>query len=149
MDHAQLLIDRSLHNAEWIASQAISGHALMATAIPMDHVKEHGMEIKYVPHLAEIPKPDLSRMLNLCAKLPGLSREVTPVMAWSIILQHPRVMELTEVDVEGIKADLKNKVACFGFGAVMEDYDLQDAMTRAFAAKDEEKGQFALVVRSP
>jgi hypothetical protein len=115
MDHAQLTMDKSLNDMDWIAGHAVSGHALMATAIPIEYVREHGMEEKYSHQLPEMAKPDLSRMLNLCAKLPGLSGEVTPVMAWSLILQHPRAVELTEVDVENIKADLKNKVACFGY----------------------------------
>jgi hypothetical protein len=114
MEHAQYLVDKSMHDAEWIAGHAVSGHALMATAVPIDHVREHGLEVKYGHQLPDLPKPDLSRMLNLCAKLPGLSREVTPVMAWSFILQHPRAVELTEGDLELIKVDLKDKVACYG-----------------------------------
>jgi hypothetical protein len=115
MDHTQVLVDKSLHDEDWIAGHAASGHALMATAVPMDHVREHGMDVKYEHQLPAIPKPDLSRMLNLCASLPHLSREVTPVMAWACILQHPRVVELSEGDVEIIKADLKGKVSCYGY----------------------------------
>jgi hypothetical protein len=118
MDHAQYLVDKSMHDSEWIAGNAVSGHALMATAVPIAHVHEHGMEVKYPFQLPDLAKPDLSRMLNLCAKLPGLSQEVTPIMAWACILQHPRAVELTEVDVEGIKADLKDKVACYGYVCV-------------------------------
>jgi len=136
MDHAQILVDKSLHDQEWIDGLAISGHALLATAVPIDHVHEYGMNVKYTPCLPNIPKPDLSRMLNLCANLPGLRREVTPIMAWACILQHPRVVELSEADVERIKADLKGKVACYGFGAVMEDFEVQDALAKTFAAKD-------------
>jgi len=136
MDHAQFLVDKSLHDPEWIAGNAVSGHALMATAVPIEHVRQHGMQVKFVPRLPEMAKPDLSTMLNLCAKLPGLSGEVTPVMAWASILQHPRAVELTEGDVENIKSELKDKVACYGFGAVMEDYALKDAVAKAFEQKD-------------
>jgi len=136
MDHAQFLVDKSLHDQDWIAGQAVSGHALMATAIPMDHVREHGMEVKLCPSLPEMERPDLSRMLNLAAKLPGLSKEVTPIMAWACILQHPRAIELDELDLQTIKSELKGKVACYGFGAVMEDLDLRDALAKTFAAKD-------------
>jgi len=130
MDHGQYMVNKSLGDEDWC-----SGHALLATATPIEHVREHGMDKQYPHRLPDMPKPDLAKMLNLCASLPGLNEEVTPVMAWAYILGHPRCQELSQDDFNALKKDLKPKVVCYGFGAVMEDFDLKDALTKILASK--------------
>jgi len=107
----------------------------MASAPPIDHVREHGMDKMYPHQLPDLPKPDLVKMLNLCSSLPGLNDEVTPIMAWALLLSHPRCVELTEKDFEAIKADLKHRVTCYGFGAVMEDFEVKDALEKVLISK--------------
>jgi hypothetical protein len=104
------MTNRSLNDEEWV-----SGHALMATAPPRHHCEEHGMDVEYPHKMPDLPKPDLARMLNLCASLPGLKEELTPVMAYSFILSHPACPEMTKSDFEAIRDDLKPKVACYGY----------------------------------
>jgi len=130
MSHQQYMVNKSLGDEDWC-----SGHALMATSPPIDHVREHGMDKQYPHQLPELPKPDLIKMLNLCTNLPGLSDEVTPVMAWAFLLSHPRCVELTESDFEAIKKDLKTRVTCYGFGAVMEDFEVKDALQKILTSK--------------
>jgi hypothetical protein len=110
MKHTQYMVNKSLSDEDWC-----SGHALMATATPIEHVKEHGMAKPYPHKVPDLPKPDLVKMLNLCYNLPGLNEEITPVMAWAEILNHPRCTELTKEDFEELKNDLKPKVACYGY----------------------------------
>jgi len=104
------MVNRSLTDEDWPC-----GHALMATVPPRQHCEDHGMDVQYPHKLPDLPKPDLVRMLNLCAQLPGLNEELTPVMAWAFILSHPACPEMTKVDFDAIRDDLKPKVACYGY----------------------------------
>jgi len=105
--HAQFMTDKSNQDEDWC-----SGHGLLVTAVPHDHVKEYGMEEMYPHQLPDIPKPDLAKMLNLSQSLPGLTEEITPIMAWATILRHPRSKELTEDDISALGKELKPKMAC-------------------------------------
>lgn len=92
----------------------------------------------------EINKADLSTLLELSSHL-DLNGEITPVMAWGMIMSHPQFAELTRSDFVKIAAELKQKVRCFGyvdppfdsgclltrctrFGAVLEEFELRDAV---------------------
>jgi len=130
MDHKQFLVHRS-----WKDENEISGHALMATVPPVEHVMEHGMDEVYPHKMPELPKPDLVRMFNICAALPGLNDEVTPVMAWATILSHPRCEEMGKDDFDVVKTDLKAKVRCYGFGAVLETFEVRDALMSVMSGK--------------
>jgi len=139
MDHKQFLVHRS-----WKDENEISGHALMATVPPVEHVMEHGMDVPYPHKMPELPKPDLVRMLNICAALPGLNDEVTPVMAWAAILAHPRCEDMNLHDFEAVKTDLKAKVRCYGFGAVLEDFEIRDAIMAVLSGKDPQSSQMTM-----
>ncbi|KAI7240639.1 hypothetical protein KC330_g1179 [Hortaea werneckii] len=148
MDHMQYLLVRShnnenqpmhhpMENADDSEHEHMSGHALMATAPPHSHVMQKPAE-KY-PHQMPLDLgPDgLSKLLDLSNRLPfDRYTEITPVMAWTTILRHERVRELTEADILTIKEDLSTKVRCYGFGAVLEEFELDDALTNVFAQKD-------------
>ncbi|KAI7176625.1 hypothetical protein KC324_g9805 [Hortaea werneckii] len=143
-----------MENADDSEHEHMSGHALMATAPPHSHVMQKPAE-KY-PHQMPLDLgPDgLSKLLDLSNRLPfDRYTEVTPVMAWTTILRHERVRELTEADIQTIKEDLSTKVRCYGygdpnstwrmillilcgFGAVLEEFELDDALTNVFAQKD-------------
>jgi hypothetical protein len=91
----------------------------------------------------EISKVDLSTLLDLSQRL-DLDGEITPVMAWGMIMSHPGFSSLTASDLSQIATELGRKVRCYGyiykvilqcsamangnrFGAVMEDFELKDA----------------------
>ena len=62
----------------------------------------------------ELSKADLATLLDLSKKL-DLDGEITPVMAWGMILGHPRFSELREEDFIRLTEELKGKVRCYGY----------------------------------
>ncbi|KAI5861862.1 hypothetical protein GGS23DRAFT_611468 [Durotheca rogersii] len=84
----------------------------------------------------ELSKADLSTLLDLSKKL-DLDGEITPVMAWGMILAHPRLGELRTEDFERLTDDLRGKVRCYGFGAVMEEFEVRDALNAIFPPNPE------------
>lgn len=106
-DHAMMMCVRS-DNSE----TEVSGHAMMMSCPPPDHVHEHP-EVVY-PHKApELPAPDLMRLYDLSQKLP-LGGEITPVQALQLIRAHERYGELTVADFDVLKKDLREKSRCYG-----------------------------------
>lgn len=128
MDHMQFLMVRA-HDAD----EAISGHALMATAPPDAHIANCPQE-KYPHQMPDIKMPDLMKLLDLSNRLP-LEGEITPIMAWAKILQDEKFRELSKDDFEVIKEELLAKVRCYGFGAVLEEFEVSDALMTVFAGK--------------
>ncbi|KAG5982807.1 hypothetical protein E4U55_001301 [Claviceps digitariae] len=115
------------------------GHALMATCPPTpfdklsphtpfgpSHTCDFGDGNNPGQGTWEISKADLSTLLDLSQKL-DLDGEITPVMAWGMILNHPRFADFKAEDFSRIAAELGRKVRCYGFGAVMEEFELRDA----------------------
>ncbi|KAK4117157.1 BZIP-type transcription factor [Canariomyces notabilis] len=84
----------------------------------------------------ELNKTDLATLLDLSKRL-DLDGEITPVMAWGMVLAHPRLSELREEDFVRLTEELSSKVRCYGFGAVMEEFEVRDALESIFAAKAE------------
>lgn len=108
MDHMQFLMVRA-HDAD----ETVSGHALMASAPPESHIANHPQE-NYPHQMPDIAMPDLMKLLDLSNRLP-LDGEITPIMAWAMILQDARFGELAKKDFEQIKGDLLAKVRCYGY----------------------------------
>lgn len=65
------------------------------------------------PQTWELSKTGLSTLLDLSKKL-NLDGEITPVMAWGMVLAHPRLGELSERDFEVLSEELTGKVRCYG-----------------------------------
>ena len=107
MDHMQYLMVRA-HDAE----ELISGHALMATAPPDRHIATCPNET-YPHQMPDVAVPDLMKLLDLSNRLP-LDGEITPIMAWVMVLRDERVGELSGEDIGGIKEELLAKVRCYG-----------------------------------
>jgi hypothetical protein len=110
MDHIQFLMVRAKDS-----DIDISGHALMASCPPAAHVETCSGEPNgalYEPQ-PDIALPELLKLLDLSNRLP-LDGEITPIMAWAMILQDPRVAELTAEDVAVIKNNLLGKIRCYG-----------------------------------
>jgi hypothetical protein len=108
MDHMQFLMVRA-HTGD----DLVSGHALMATCPPDSHVVAHPDE-NYPHQMPDVGMPDLLKLLDLSNRLP-LDGEITPIMAWAMILRDERFGELTKEDVEMVKGELLGKVRCYGY----------------------------------
>ncbi|GAB1311434.1 hypothetical protein MFIFM68171_01644 [Madurella fahalii] len=84
----------------------------------------------------ELSKADLATLLDLSKRL-DLDGEITPVMAWGMVLAHPRLGELKAEDFARLTEELGSKVRCYGFGAVMEEFEVRDALESILSAKTE------------
>ncbi|KAL6896191.1 hypothetical protein HDV57DRAFT_512637 [Trichoderma longibrachiatum] len=132
------------------ADGAPCGHALMASCpptpfqdltpdTPFGHTHTHhhgGCEEPLAQGTWELTKADLATLLDLSRKL-NLDGEITPVMAWGMVLSHSRFAELAPCDFEKISGELLRKVRCYGFGAVMEEFELRDAIENIFSGRPE------------
>lgn len=119
MDHMQFLVERSSE-----PDGEPCGHALMASCppepypetkpdIPFGHTPIHANGDN-VQKTWDLSKPDLANLLDLSKRL-NLDGEITPVMAWGMILAHPRFSEMGTIDFENICTDLGGKVRCYGY----------------------------------
>lgn len=78
---------------------------------------------------------DLSQVIKLEGYVEG--GQVTPIMALQSLRGSPIYQSLTRDDVVGMIEAVRNKVRCYGFGAVMEDFELRDALATISATKPE------------
>ena len=117
MDHMQFLVERASE-----PDGEPCGHALMATC-PPEPFPENNINIPWGHNLThahgaaqktwDVTGPDLANLLDLSKRL-NLDGEITPVMAWGMVLGHPRFSELTVSDFEAICLELGGKVRCYG-----------------------------------
>ncbi|KAK6336326.1 hypothetical protein TWF696_001887 [Orbilia brochopaga] len=130
MEHIQKLVHDSLEDPN---GTSISGHALMASCPPESHMLDNP-DVDWGSRTYDLQPSELNALLNLSPKL-SLSGEITPINAWAIIQAHPNFLQLTRHDFAAIKNELVPKVKCYGFGAVLEEYMVEDALDAVFAAK--------------
>jgi len=141
MDHMQFLVERSSE-----PEGDPCGHALMASC-PPEPFPENNPSIPFghqqTPHLNgtaqktwDLSKPDLANLLDLSKRL-NLDGEITPVMAWGMVLGHARFHELRDDDFQSMSQELLAKVRCYGFGAVLEEFEVRDALESVFYTKME------------
>jgi len=139
MDHMQFLVERASE-----PEGEPCGHALMATC-PPEPYPELNPDLPFGHHNTytqtgsgqktwDINKSDLGNLLDLSKRL-NLDGEITPVMAWGMVLGHERFPELTLADFAKISDDLKDKIRCYGFGAVLEEFEVRDALENVFSTK--------------
>lgn len=114
MVHAPFLMERSME-----ADGGPSGHVLMASCPPassfdMEGV-EHTHDVVHTEHRAwgQLDKAELSVLMELSKQL-NLDGEITPVMAWGMVLSHPRFHEIHSADFQKIAEELLRKVRCYG-----------------------------------
>jgi len=126
MDHMQYLMVRShnpeeqpfhhpLENADDGDFEHMSGHAMMASAPTHSHIMTKPAD-KY-PHdiPADMTTGAMAKLLDLSNRLPiDRDGEITPIMAWTLVLRDPRVRELEKVDLERLRDNLLPKVTCYG-----------------------------------
>jgi hypothetical protein len=115
MDHMQFLVERSSE-----PEGEPCGHALMATCPPEPYPENnpavpfgHGIGNSTSGKTWDLSKGALGNLLDLSKRI-DLDGEITPVMAWGMVLGHPRFSELTLDDFTKLTDDLKTKVRCYG-----------------------------------
>jgi len=117
MDHLLVLAERALE-----PDGLHSGHAMMAscppdpyfedsTAVPFGHTAATREGV--VQKTWDLSKGDLANLLDLSKRL-NLDGEITPVMAWGMILGHPRFSELRMEDFQRLGQELGGKIRCYG-----------------------------------
>lgn len=121
------------------------GHALMATCPPGPFPENYGIpfndaglnpETHAGQKTWDLSKPDLANLLDLSKRL-NLDGEITPVMAWGIILGHARFSEFNVEDFVKITNDLSGKIRCYGFGAVLEEFEVRDTIENVLSTKSD------------
>ncbi|KAK3938046.1 AP-1-like transcription factor [Diplogelasinospora grovesii] len=149
MDHLPWLLERGTE----VGGHESCGHALMASCppepfpeltpdIPFGYSnvridsKSKGNAIEASQRTWELSKADLATLLDLSKRL-NLDGEITPVMAWGMVLAHPRLAQLSMDDFARLTEELGRKVRCYGFGAVMEEFEVRDALENVFSTKPE------------
>ncbi|CAI4216828.1 unnamed protein product [Parascedosporium putredinis] len=141
MTHLPWLLERSGD-----AGGEPCGHALMASCppepfpeltpdIPFGYTHVNG-DLSSGQRTWELSKGDLATLLDLSKRL-DLDGEITPVMAWGMVLGYPRFNELRPEDFLKLAEELTSKVRCYGFGAVMEEFEVRDALENIFSTKPE------------
>ncbi|RDA86002.1 hypothetical protein CP532_4866 [Ophiocordyceps camponoti-leonardi (nom. inval.)] len=129
MQHLPILLERAAGS-----DSKACGHALMMSCPPTPSTNESAYTPKVKKESQSNPgqefmglnKADLATLLDLSKKL-DLDGEITPVVAWGMILSHPRFTELRSDDIRRLADELSQKVRCYGFGAVLEEFELRDA----------------------
>lgn len=123
----------------------------MASVPPPTHIEKTpaqkgGLEPTYPHQAPQASMQALNTLLNLSnvIKMEGYVEggQVTPIMALQSLRGHDNYHALTREDVVGMVDTIRNKVRCYGFGAVMEDFELRDALAAMFATKPEAYASF-------
>ncbi|KAI5296330.1 hypothetical protein KEM55_005859 [Ascosphaera atra] len=115
------------------------GHTLMATCPPPTYCENHPPGQLYPLQTYDVPRSSLNRLLNLSRQL-VTEGQITPIMAVQSIKSHTSYAALTANDIRHIMDELINKIRCYGFGAVVEDFEFMDAMTSVLSNKHEGAG---------
>ncbi|KAJ6014248.1 hypothetical protein N7540_008839 [Penicillium herquei] len=132
-EHTDYLCRRSITEAD-DEDMPFSGHALMATCPPPSYIANTTAEQPY-PHKApNLPHANLSTLLNLSRQL-VTEGQITPIMALQCLKNHELYPTLGRDDVKIIIDTLNNKVRCYGFGAVVEDFELMDCLSSVLGTK--------------
>ncbi|KAK3392938.1 hypothetical protein B0H63DRAFT_443228 [Podospora didyma] len=149
MDHLPWLLERGSE----VGGNEPCGHALMASCppepfpeltpdIPFGYANVRANDspgsgsnaVEAGQRTWELSKGDLTTLLDLSKRL-NLDGEITPVMAWGMVLGHPRLAELKEDDFVRLAEELGGKIRCYGFGAVMEEFEVRDALENVLSTK--------------
>ncbi|KAM0287701.1 hypothetical protein ACHAQH_000231 [Verticillium albo-atrum] len=138
MNHMPWLLERSSE-----MGGEPCGHALMASCppepfpeltpdIPFGYAHVNG-DLKSGQRTWELSKADLGTLLSLSQRL-KLDGEITPVMAWGMVMAHSRFYEMKPEDFSKLTEELGTKIRCYGFGAVLEEFEIRDAMENVMGA---------------
>ncbi|RLM01962.1 hypothetical protein CFD26_108809 [Aspergillus turcosus] len=132
-EHTDYLCRRSVTEAD-DEDMPFSGHALMATCPPPSYIANTTPEQAYPHKTYDLPHANLSTLLNLSRQL-VTEGQITPIMALQCLKNHELYRTLTKDDVKIIIETLNTKVRCYGFGAVVEDFELMDCLSSVLGSK--------------
>ncbi|KAL3476324.1 hypothetical protein BJX99DRAFT_228271 [Aspergillus californicus] len=133
-EHTDFLCRRSSETDD--EDMPFSGHALMATCPPPSYIANTTNEQTYPHKTYDLPHANLSTLLNLSRQL-VTDGQVTPIMALQALKSHDMYTKLSRDDIKLILNTLENKVRCYGFGAVLEDFELIDCFSNVIGSKVE------------
>jgi hypothetical protein len=106
----------------------------MASCPPPSHI-DNVPEGNLYPHQTyHLPTGNLERLLNLSRQL-ITDGQVTPIMVLQSLKNHEQYHSLTRDDIKMIIETLNTKIRCYGFGAVIEDFELRDCLHSVLASK--------------
>ncbi|KAL4920812.1 hypothetical protein BDW62DRAFT_176284 [Aspergillus aurantiobrunneus] len=132
-EHTDFLCRRSVTEAE-DEDMPFSGHALLATCPPPSYIANTTSDQTYPHKTYDLPHANLTTLLNLSRQL-VTDGQVTPIMALQALKNHEMYSKLTRDDVKLIMDTLETKVRCYGFGAVLEDFELMDCFSSVLGSK--------------
>ncbi|KAL9945320.1 hypothetical protein ACHAQF_005491 [Verticillium nonalfalfae] len=138
MNHMPWLLERSSE-----VGGEPCGHALMASCppepfpeltpdIPFGYAHVNG-DLNSGQRTWELSKADLGTLLALSKRL-NLDGEITPVMAWGMVMAHSSFYEMKAEDFAKLTEELGTKIRCYGFGAVLEEFEIRDALENVMGA---------------
>ncbi|KAL7275437.1 hypothetical protein RUND412_001609, partial [Rhizina undulata] len=128
MDHIQFLAENSIK-----PDADIHGHAMMTIFPPESHLINHP-NVPWGHRTYDLNSNELATLFNLSNRL-QLDGELTPITVWVLITRHARFAELNIDDFKVLKEELVQKVKCHGFGAVVEEFEVEDCLTYMFSKK--------------
>jgi regulator of replication initiation timing len=122
MNHIKAMTSTSVNDSE----ADYHGHALCVSCPPQIHSAQFP-EADWDLYSRDIKPADLSILFNLSNRL-QLEGEMTPIAVWATITRHKRFPELELSEFETIKQNLLPKIKCYGFGSVIEAYQVRDTL---------------------
>lgn len=120
-----------------------SGHTLMASCPPPSYISRTTSDQTYPHKTYDLPPANLMTLLNLSRQL-VTDGQITPIMALQCLRTHEMYPTLTRDDVRVIVETLNTKIRCYGFGAVLEDFELMDCLNSVLGMKGDCAGVSAL-----
>jgi len=57
------------------------------------------------------------------------------ISVWALVTRHERFAELEIADFKALEETLLDKIKCHGFGAVVEEYEVNDALEGVITKK--------------
>ena len=108
----------------------------MATCPPPSYIEKTTHEQPYPHQAPDLPHANLSTLLNLSRQL-VTEGQITPIMALQHLKNQKQYASLRREDIKVIIDTLNTKVRCYGFGAVVEDFELMDCLSSVLGTRVE------------
>ena len=115
-----------------------NGHGLMVSSTHWHSLVNTGGNPSTAPAMEQSDLDFIESLINSADQIP-LRGEMTPVQAWTWMKQQRgRADWLCNEDWEKLWKILKAACRCYGFGAVVEKYEVEDAMHEVYIARHPE-----------
>ncbi|KAL9073963.1 MAG: hypothetical protein Q9161_002585 [Pseudevernia consocians] len=115
-----------------------NGHGLMVSSTHWHSLVSSGSNPSAAPAMDQSDLNFIESLINSADQIP-LRGEMTPVQAWTWMKQQRgRADWLCNEDWEKVWKILKDACRCYGFGAVVEKYEVENAMHEVYCARHPE-----------